>query len=165
MGLDMYLSARKHIAKVDWKKLDHDSETKYSDATFPQWHDVVNAAGVASIVDVESIYGVDISVNVAYWRKANSIHKWFVDNVQGGEDNCSEYYVSKDKLTELLDTCKQAVSLKDPSLLPPQAGFFFGGTDIDEGYWLDIKDTIEQLTRLVNMPDFDNLSFYYQSSW
>ena len=84
MGLDMYLSARKHIAKVDWKKLDHDSETKYSDATFPQWHDVVNTAGVASIVDVESIYGVDISVNVAYWRKANSIHKWFVDNVQVG---------------------------------------------------------------------------------
>ena len=161
----MYLSARKHIAKIDWSKLNRDSDTKYSEATIPQWNDVVNAAGVATLVDVESIYGVDVSVNVAYWRKVNSVHKWFVDNVQGGDDNCHEYYVSKDKLKELLDTCKEAMLKKDPSLLPPQAGFFFGGTDIDEWYWLDIKDTIEQLTRIVNMPDFENLSFYYQSSW
>ena len=62
MGLDMYLSARKHINKIEWDRLDRDSDTKYSDATAPQWNDVVNAAGVATLVDVESIYGVDVSV-------------------------------------------------------------------------------------------------------
>ena len=46
MGLDMYLSARKHINKIDWSKLDRDSDAKYSEATVPQWNDVVNAAGV-----------------------------------------------------------------------------------------------------------------------
>ena len=71
----MYLSARKHINKIEWNKLDHNSDVKYSEATVPQWFDVVNAAGVDTLVDVESIYGVDVSVNVAYWRKVNSVHK------------------------------------------------------------------------------------------
>lgn len=39
-----------------------------------------------------------------YWRKANQIHKWFVDNVQDGNDDCGRYYVSKDNLKNLLDT-------------------------------------------------------------
>jgi hypothetical protein len=165
MGLDMYLSARKHINKINWEMLDRDLETKYSVATYPQWNDVVNAAGVDTLVDVESIYGVDVSVNVGYWRKANQIHKWFVDNVQGGEDNCQEYYVSHDQLKELLTTCRQALFKKDPSELPPQSGFFFGSYDIDDSYWWDIKNTITQLDKLVSLPDFEKLSFYYQSSW
>jgi hypothetical protein len=165
MGLDMYLSARKHINKINWEKLDHDSDTKYSEATEPQWTNVVEAAGVDTLVDVESIYGVDVSVNVAYWRKANQIHKWFVDNVQHGEDNCGEYYVTHDKLKELINTCTLAITNKDPNLLPPQEGFFFGGTDIDQWYWGDLMNTIEQLRPLVDRPDFDRLSFYYQSSW
>jgi len=31
---------------------------------------------------------------VGYWRKANHIHKWFVDNVQNGVDECLTYQVS-----------------------------------------------------------------------
>ena len=165
MGLDMYLSARKHINKIEWDKLDRDSDTKYSDATASQWTDVVNAAGVDTLVDVESIYGVDVMVNVGYWRKCNQIHKWFVDNVQNGEDDCGEYYVSNAKLKELVYTCTVALTNKDPNLLPPQAGFFFGGTDIDQWYWQDLMYTIQQLQPLIDRPDFDSLSFYYQSSW
>jgi len=111
------------------------------------------------------IYGVNVEVTAAYWRKSNQIHKWFVDNVQGGEDDCGNYYVSKDKLKELRETCRQALFAKDPSLLPPQAGFFFGSYDIDEWYWEDIKRTIKKLDRLFELPDFDQLSFYYTSSW
>jgi hypothetical protein len=165
MGLDMYLSARKHINKINWEKLDHNSDSKYSEATEPQWTDVVNAAGVATLVDVESIYGVDVSVNVAYWRKSNQIHNWFVINVQRGEDDCGEYYVSHNKLKELVNTCTLAITNKDPNLLPPREGFFFGSTDVDEYYWADIMDTITQLQPILDRPDFENLSFYYQSSW
>jgi hypothetical protein len=165
MGLDMYLSARKHINKINWEKLDHNSDSKYSEATEPQWTDVVNAAGVATLVDVESIYGVDVSVNVAYWRKSNQIHNWFVINVQRGEDDCGEYYVSHNKLKELVNTCTLAITNKDPNLLPPREGFFFGSTDVDEYYWADIMDTITQLQPILDRPDFENLSFFYQSSW
>ena len=33
-----------------------------------------------------------------YWRKANAIHDWFVDNIQGGEDDCNAYNLSIDYL-------------------------------------------------------------------
>ena len=42
--------------------------------------------------------------DVAYWRKANHIHQWFVENVQGGVDDCKEYYASRKQLKKLLDT-------------------------------------------------------------
>ena len=45
--------------------------------------------------------------DIAYWRKANQIHKWFVENVQDGNDDCKEYYVSKERLHELVDICKK----------------------------------------------------------
>ncbi len=161
----MYLSARKHINKIDWSALDNQEERDYAAATLPQWSNIVEAAELSDVVDKNDIYGVSVSVNAAYWRKANQIHKWFVDNVQRGEDDCGEYYVTNDKLKELLTTCRQALFHKDPSLLPPQSGFFFGNTDIDEYYWSDIKNTIKQLDKLINLDEFDSLSFYYQSSW
>lgn len=51
-----------------------------------------------------------IHERIGYWRKANHLHKWFVDNCQDGEDDCRESYVSKNKLKELLDICKKIVS-------------------------------------------------------
>jgi len=46
--------------------------------------------------------------HVAYWRKANAVHKWFVDNVQDGVDDC-EYHseVRKDQLAELVSICEE----------------------------------------------------------
>lgn len=165
MGLDMYLSARKYINKVDWNKLHSDTNMKYSEAILPEYANVISAAGLETIDNQEDVYGAQVQVNVAYWRKSNQIHNWFVDNVQKGEDDCGEYYVSREKLNNLLSTCQEALKKKDPSLLPPREGFFFGGTDIDEWYWSDIKETISKLKRVVDLPDFEDLTFYYQSSW
>jgi hypothetical protein len=165
MGLDMYLSARKYINKVDWSIVEKQDTVDYSAATIPQWNNIVEAAELSDVANKKDIYGVSVSVNCAYWRKANQIHKWFVTNVQNDEDDCGEYYVSHDRLKELLTTARQALFHKDPSLLPPQGGFFFGNTDIDQWYWEDVKNTIKQLDRLVNLDEFDELSFYYQSSW
>ena len=121
---------------------------------------------LTQLADVATdIYGASVEVTCAYWRKANQIHKWFVDNIQGGNDNCGEYYVSQDKLIELLALCKFALETKNPNLLPPQAGFFFGSTDVDEWYWRDLENTINQIERIFALPQVDNLSFYYNSSW
>lgn len=43
---------------------------------------------------------------VMYWRKANAIHKWFVENCQKGEDNCRPHLVRKTKMKELCGICK-----------------------------------------------------------
>ena len=57
-----------------------------------------------------------ISKKVGYWRKANAIHNWFVENVQDGIDNCGEYVVTKEQLETLLDICETVLGrshLKD----------------------------------------------------
>jgi len=165
MGLDMYLSARKHVEKIDWKKLDRDNDITMDspEVVNDLFNKIVTTAGLEDVA--HGIYGAEVSVTCAYWRKSNQIHAWFVDNVQGGEDNCGEYYVSREKLMELLTTCQQALFKKDPCLLEPRAGFFFGGTDIDEWYWADIKDTIKQLKHVLELGEKHKLSFYYSSSW
>ena len=107
-----------------------------------------------------------VQVQVAYWRKANQIHKWFVDHVQNGNDDCEEYRVTRDQLQLLLDNCKLVLINKEEAktLLPRQEGFFFGSYEYDEYYWYDIQDTIEQLEKILKEypEDWD---FQYQSSW
>lgn len=46
---------------------------------------------------------------MAYWRKANAIHNWFVTNVQNGKDDCDEYRVSKKQLEALRDACRTVI--------------------------------------------------------
>lgn len=46
---------------------------------------------------------------VAYWRKANAIHRWFVENVQNGKDDCGEYPVTRENLRSLVDLCQQVI--------------------------------------------------------
>lgn len=161
MGLDMYLSAQKYIEKIDWNKAE---KADLASAIRPEWQNVINAAGVSAIEDGD-VYGCAVKVNAAYWRKANQIHQWFVDNVQGGEDNCHTYLVSHEKLHELLAAVNVTLETKNPSLLPPSEGFFFGGTEVDDHYWQQLEETKKKLTRIIENPDFENLQFDYQSSW
>lgn len=110
---------------------------------------------------------------IGYWRKANSIHKWFVENVQDGVDDCRMYIVSKEALETLLDVCKTVKSKINHSdflstaknWLPTQSGFFFGGTDYDNWYIADIEDTINIIEKVLAETDFDNEIIAYQSSW
>ena len=99
-----------------------------------------------------------------YWRKQNQIHRWFVENVQDGIDNCGEYYVDREKLIELLDLCKKVKvdnALAD-SYLPSASGFFFGGTEYDEWYFNGIDNTIDIITEAL---EDDRGEYYYSSSW
>ena len=107
-----------------------------------------------------------LQVQVAYWRKANQIHKWFVDHVQDGKDDCEEYRVTRDQLQLLLDNCKLVLINKEEAktLLPRQEGFFFGSYEYDEFYWYDIQDTIDQLEKILNEYP-EEWDFQYQSSW
>ena len=165
MGLDMYLHAKKYVEKVDWQKLQSNDKLKMDspEVINPLWKDIVDTSGMSDVAT--DIYGVHVEVTCAYWRKANQIHAWFVDNVQDGNDNCGEYYVSHTKLKELLDLVNEALAKRDPNLIKPRGGFFFGGTDIDEWYWHDLKDTKKKLERVFALPEMSKLSFFYTSSW
>lgn len=109
---------------------------------------------------------VDVKMEVAYWRKANAIHKYFVDNLQGGKDECQTTEVSRSELQDLLDICNEVMEdrSKAEKLLPTQSGFFFGSTEYDEYYYDDIELTIKQLTSILeNAPS--HWFFEYSSSW
>jgi hypothetical protein len=143
MGLDMYLNAKRYI----WYNEEDLAETVAK--VFPE----LAGRRVKEVI-----------VEAMYWRKANAIHKWFVDNVQNGVDECEEHYVSREQLTELRDLVLEVLATRDASKLPPQAGFFFGSTDITDWYWKDLEDTLEGLNKVLE--DFtDRWEFNYRSSW
>lgn len=83
------------------------------------------------------------AMKVGYWRKANQIHKWFVDNVQDGVDNCATYPVTYEQLQELLSLVNEVLKNHKlaAELLPTETGFFFGSDEYGEWYFTDLEET------------------------
>lgn len=116
---------------------------------------------------------------VGYWRKANAIHSWFLENCAAKDpfnnpiDDCRPIEIPLEKLEELLDTCKEV--LEDHSLakklLPTEDGFFFGSTEYDEWYFRAIEETIEIIVPVIKFMKHmleikDNTwTIIYEASW
>ena len=150
MGLDMYLDKRTYV-----KQWDHIDETK-------QYKVEVTRDGEPTNIDPKKVkYIIE---EAGYWRKANAIHKWFVDNCQDGVDDCRDAYVGFKELQTLLDLCRIVIidKSKAEQLLPSTSGFFFGNTEYDEWYYNDIQNTIDILEKALEDKDGE---YYYSSSW
>jgi hypothetical protein len=153
MGLDQYLYRKTYVQRWDHIAPEH------------QFSVIVERGGKTyAAIDPKKV--AYITEQVAYWRKANQIHAWFVQNVQKGEDDCGVYYVEREKLEQLLKTCREVLAehAKANELLPPQAGFFFGNTEIDRYYFDDLRRTVMQIEPLLD-PKYDDASYEYHSSW
>jgi len=154
MGLDMYLTREVYVG-----------------ANYP--HNMIT--GTVELFRGEEKKPIKVDINrissitehVGYWRKANAIHKWFVDNVQDGVDECQRSWIAQEKLSELLEVCKQILANKElaPKLLPTQSGFFFGPTEYNEWYFEDIQSTVSILQPIVDGFETDSNEYYYRSSW
>lgn len=131
MGLDMYLERfprYKHYRPEDINAVDSFIEwendpdaSKYTlkewcgvdEKSLPPQNDVDYFRQFVSTKywewDVEHKYPHKrIYEQVAYWRKANAIHKWFVDNVQDGQDDCCYHReVTEKDLKELIGICEE----------------------------------------------------------
>lgn len=99
MGLDMYLEAEIYVG--GWDHKDQNEKTRYAR--------LLEEAGLTQFACDQSP-SVRVCATVAYWRKANAIHKWFVDNCQEGRDECQRTYISHEKLAELVSLCKQVLN-------------------------------------------------------
>ena len=97
MGLDMYLTKRHYVKR--WSHQSKEEKCYVSVRRNGKKLPYVNASKITYLVE-----------SVAYWRKSNQIHDWFVKNVQNGVDECQETWVDPSKLQELLDTCKQVLA-------------------------------------------------------
>lgn len=156
----MYLYAHKYVARRDYTK-----EVKNYDYEInPSFSNIISTLEADSIVDNES--GILVDIPVGYWRKANQIHGWIVNNCADGVDECQRIYISRAKAEELVTLCKQVLADNRlaEELLPPWSGFFFGTYEIDDWYLGDLEKTIEIFERLFNDDDkFE--SIIYQASW
>ena len=147
MGLDMYLTRRIFIgAEYEHRKIT---------GSIQLFED-----GKLMHIDVRKVS--EIYESVGYWRKANHIHAWLVGNIQSSVDDCKDYYFNCDKIKELYDICNKVLIDRGlaEELLPCVSGFFFGGSQYDEWYFSDIKDTVGILKPLLNSHEI-----YYNSSW
>ena len=133
MGLDMYLQRAPKIENCTlqdikvvesyfrWK----DAKTRGEKCTLKEWCGIpykeVNKKAITQLEpyftkrygvwDENHKYRFDtIFEDVGYWRKANAIHAWFVDNVQDGKDDCEPHEVSKEQLMKLYLICKTIVT-------------------------------------------------------
>lgn len=108
MGLDMYLRARKYVSGYKFQRNENDPEVNEYDR-------LVELFGMKdfTIEDSPSAY---VEFTIGYWRKANHIHEWFVQNVQDGVDECQPANVSRDQLRELREICLRV--LASTSLVP-----------------------------------------------
>ena len=155
MGLDMYLYRREYISGWDWN--DNPKEMKL-------YSDILEYTGAKRCAGSPH---AQVEVCVAYWRKANAVHKWFCD-LDGGRDECQSIYVTKGNLIELRDLAKSVI--EQPAMagdvLPTQQGFFFGSYDYDDWYMEDMKNTVEQIDKVLeSCKNLEYVDFIYQSSW
>jgi hypothetical protein len=150
MGLDMYLNAKRYL---------YTYRTDINDKQI--------ADNVGMILGVPSDAGEvkSVVVEAGYWRKANAIHQWFVNNVQEGNDDCGNYYVDRDILVGLRNICQEVIADPDSAKdkLPTTSGCFFGDTSYSEYYFDDLKRTVEVVDGCLKFSE--DWDFEYHSSW
>jgi hypothetical protein len=95
MGLDMYLyRAEKNTA--EW----HNPQDEWCDC-----------------LDCRPKYEWREKGEIGYWRKANAIHGWFVNNLADGVDECQQIPVSVTDLLLLKSACEKVLANK-PAEVP-----------------------------------------------
>ena len=121
MGLDMYLY-KKHYVQ-NWE---HNGKEK-------QFSFLIKKGGKKCdyINDKKITY---VTEQVTYWRKANAIHQWFIENCADGDGSKTEMSVSQEQIKELHDTC---VKVLDSCELID--GKINNGQQMKNGKWVDIK--------------------------
>ena len=155
MGLDMYLNGKRYVSKYFNK-----GDDKLAEAIaehFPELADIKSSLDDSPIKELK--------IEAGYWRKANAIHKWFVDKIQKGVDDCGTYSIEREELEELKKLCQQVLDFRHLATdkLPPTTGFFFGSDKIDEYYFQDLEQTVAIIDKCLNLPT--SWEFEYHSSW
>ena len=156
MGLDMYLYLKenKYTSSLREKELIYPSELQELEKDIRDWN--------FASKDIEIYY------QIGYWRKANAIHKWFVDECGEGVDECQKIYVPLAKLKELQKKVDKVLKNHDlaPKELPTEDGFFFGTTEYSDWYFDDLEYTKQLLAKIIPFVEtHDKYELIYQASW
>jgi hypothetical protein len=159
MGLDMFLTTDLYFSKYSSGCYQDDEAAK------KELMAVLDKLPLPARYD--ELMSYDIEAKVGYWRKANAIHNWIVQNVADGVDECQKISMPRDSIQALYNTCNFLLEKRDPEqaaeLLPTQSGFFFGSTEYDDFYWGVLEYTRDLFKKLLDeqRPFF----YYYKASW
>ena len=162
MGLDMYLYAQKstYLSRYDIK------DNPELAASLPNFYPEELKEFKDMIFERNFLSRAE-RFQIGYWRKANAIHNWIVENCAHGIDECQTIYMSRKSLENLRDCCER--TLKEPknaeAILPTADGFFFGSTEYDEWYFEDITYTKELLDKVLAFLNENDYDIYYEASW
>ena len=159
MGLDMFIFKTKKTDHSARQLSELNSRADSSDPEFAEFLPL-NKPYPESAPNMVSIFK-----EVAYWRKFNALHQWFVTNVQLGIDDCGLYEVTRDELKECLALLQETHASGKSDALPPTQGFFWGSTEVDESYWRMIKSSIDMVYGLIEYTDWNKERLFYQASW
>lgn len=156
MGLDMYLYLRKSEYCGRWDK-DYEEKKK---GFYPEELEQFR-------IDEHNFMSKETSYQVGYWRKANAIHNWFVEDCANGVDECQLIYVPLEKAKELRNLCNRVLEHHElaEELLPTCSGFFFGDTEYDDWYFEDLKYTKDLLDKCIELCDGSHYDIWYEASW
>ena len=169
MGLDQYLEIR----KSEYCSKYHKNKGSRLKLEYPK--DITEF--IPNLTDLR--ISRQTNYEVGYWRKANQIHNWFMQNCARRDeydnpiDDCRPVEITVDKLEALLDTCKKVLADHSlaGSLLPTTDGFFFGSTEYDDYYFGEIEQTVEIIEPVLKFAkhklEIKDYAWevYYQASW
>lgn len=171
MGLDMQLSAKTSY----YDSLNSSFRSKSSEAL----QSITNFMNVDALMEngEDNSMRASAEIQIAYWRKVNAIHKYFVDNCARNkvqhQENSVSFEVSLENLQELMTRCMQVLENRDlaSELLPTNSDLSsesidFGSTNYDGGYFIDIEKTVEMLGKILSeIESHPNWDLYYRASW
>lgn len=146
MGLDQYIYISKEELEEDYYEvLGEATENEYGDVFY----------------DEESVL-----TEIAYFRKSNWLHGYFdrlcEERTGHGIEDCEYFVFSKHDLHTLLEIARDVIATDSIAYaedwLPPQSGFFFGSTAIDDYYFEDLQDFVDTMEK---WEDSDEQFVYY----
>lgn len=127
---------------------------------------------------------------LGYWRKFNALHGCILELTHANPDsNCEEISLSKEDIEDILRTLKQVQSILTMArhvqldsidgesstdytfyqgviddvcaIFPPCSGFFWGGTDIDNWFELEVADSIPIFEKALVLANEGEEIYYY----
>lgn len=177
MGLDMYLKARRYMSAYSYQLA---ADRIASTATIEEWgrtRAIIGLAGLEPLIQEED-QSTRVETTLVYWRKANAIHGWFVEQKADGIDECQEIYLTAADLVELRNACQVVLNTREADEaivtevakrvgLAPTEGFFFGSYEYDDWYFNDLEETVDKLDKVLAAADTRPPATYfiYQASW
>lgn len=143
MGLDIYF----------WKRVRTESDEKEYIDRCERYKKIFDTDNYENRINDDKV------VEIGYFRKVNFLMGVF-DREQTGE------YIKIDKhdLLDLQERCKTVLEHRDTAtanaFLPPQSGFFFGGTDINDYYFSDVEDVADWLETILPTLDDEDVIYF-----